>query len=64
MTVKEQFDLKAGGSMQGNLKAPRIAMADGAIFGGKVEMPGAKTVPVPATPASTPPAEKLEPVGV
>ena len=64
VTVKEKFDLKAGGSMQGNLKAPRIAMADGAIFGGKVEMPGAKTVPVLTTPASTPPAQKLEPVGV
>ena len=40
VTVKEKFELRAGGSMQGNLKAPRIAMADGAIFGGKVEMPG------------------------
>ena len=32
VTVKEKFDLKAGGSMQGDLKAPRIAMADGAIL--------------------------------
>ena len=52
VTVKEKFELRAGGSMQGNLKAPRIAMADGAIFSGKVEMPGAKAVPAaPASPA-------------
>lgn len=45
VTVKEKFELRAGGSMQGNVKAPRIAMADGAVFNGKVEMPGAKPVP-------------------
>jgi cytoskeletal protein CcmA (bactofilin family) len=51
--------------MQGNLKAPRIAMADGAIFGGKVEMPGAKAVaPISANPAPAHTAPKLEPVGV
>jgi cytoskeletal protein CcmA (bactofilin family) len=42
VTAKEKFELRAGGSMQGNLNAPRIAMADGAIFGGKIEMPQAK----------------------
>jgi len=36
------FELKAGGTMQGNLNAPRIAMADGATFGGKIEMPQLK----------------------
>ena len=35
VTVKEKFELKAGGTMQGNLNAPRIAMADGATFGGR-----------------------------
>ena len=65
VTVKEKFELRAGGSMQGNLKAPRIAMADGAIFGGKVEMPGAKAVaPVSASPAPAQTTQKLEPVGV
>ena len=69
VTVKEKFELRAGGSMQGNLKAPRIAMADGrldgAIFGGKVEMPGAKAVaPIAANPAPAHTAQKLEPVGV
>jgi cytoskeletal protein CcmA (bactofilin family) len=42
VTASEKFDLRAGGSMQGNLHAPRIAMADGAVFGGKIEMPQAK----------------------
>jgi len=42
VTVKDKFELSAGGSMQGNVKAPRIAMADGAVFNGKVEMHGAK----------------------
>lgn len=42
VTAKEKFELRAGGSMQGNLTSPRIAMADGAIFGGKIEMPQAK----------------------
>ena len=53
VTATEKFELRAGGSMQGNLKAPRISMADGAVFGGKIEMPqakaasGPKPVPVP-----------------
>jgi cytoskeletal protein CcmA (bactofilin family) len=68
VTVKEKFELRAGGSMQGNLKAPRIAMADGAIFGGKVEMPGARAIPAapvaPVAPTAAPAAQKLEPVGV
>jgi cytoskeletal protein CcmA (bactofilin family) len=39
VTASERFELRTGGTMQGNLKAPRIAMADGAVFEGKVEMP-------------------------
>ena len=42
VSVKEKFELRAGGSMQGNLRAPRIAMADGAVFGGRIEMPQMK----------------------
>jgi cytoskeletal protein CcmA (bactofilin family) len=58
VTVKEKFELRAGGSMQGNVKAPRIAMADGAVFNGKVEMPGAKAVSEAAA------APKLQAVAV
>ena len=54
VTVKEKFELRAGGSMQGNVKAPRIAMADGAVFNGKVEMPGGKSVPEAAAGTEAP----------
>ena len=60
VTVKDKFELLAGGSMQGNVKAPRIAMADGATFNGKVEMPGGK--PAPAVVQA--PAQKPEMVAV
>jgi cytoskeletal protein CcmA (bactofilin family) len=50
VTVKERFELRAGGSMEGNVKAPRIAMADGAILNGKIEMPGTKAAEVAPAP--------------
>ncbi len=58
VTVNEKFELCSGGSMQGNVKAPRIAVADGAVFNGKVEMPGGKAAAEPA------PAPKLQAVAV
>lgn len=53
VTVTEKFELRTGGTVQGNLRAPRIAMADGAVFCGKIEMPqiakaGPKLVEKPA----------------
>jgi cytoskeletal protein CcmA (bactofilin family) len=39
VTAKEKCELRAGASMSGNLTAPRIAMAEGSTFNGKVEMP-------------------------
>ena len=33
----ERIDLRAPGSIDGNVKSPRVAMADGAIVNGKVE---------------------------
>jgi cytoskeletal protein CcmA (bactofilin family) len=42
VTAKDKFELRAGGTVEGNLSSPRIAMADGAIFNGKIEMPQAK----------------------
>jgi cytoskeletal protein CcmA (bactofilin family) len=47
VTAKEKFELRTGGSMQGNLNSPRVAMADGAIFGGKIEMPQVKSATGP-----------------
>jgi cytoskeletal protein CcmA (bactofilin family) len=54
VTATEKFELRAGGSMQGNLKAPRVSMADGATFGGKVEMPQLKAVATGPRPVETP----------
>jgi cytoskeletal protein CcmA (bactofilin family) len=39
VTAKEKFELQAGGSMDGALSAPRVAMAEGSRFDGKIEMP-------------------------
>jgi cytoskeletal protein CcmA (bactofilin family) len=39
VTAKEKFELKTGGSMDGTLAAPKVAMAEGATFNGKIEMP-------------------------
>lgn len=50
VSVTDKFELCAGGSMQGNVKAPRLAVADGAVFNGKVEMPGGKAVAQTAAP--------------
>ena len=57
VTAREKFELKAGGTVEGNLNAPRIAMADGATFNGKIEMPQGKG-------AETKPAEKPAPAAV
>jgi cytoskeletal protein CcmA (bactofilin family) len=39
VTAKEKFEVRAGGSIDGTLIAPKIAMAEGATFNGKIEMP-------------------------
>ena len=39
VTAKEKFELRAGGTMEGTLGAPKVAMAEGATFNGKIEMP-------------------------
>ena len=54
ISVKERFEIRAGGSMDGNVNAPRISMAAGALLNGKIEMPGTKTVEAAA------PAPKLQ----
>ena len=39
VTAKDKFELRAGGSMEGQLVAPKVTMAEGATFNGKIEMP-------------------------
>ena len=48
VSAREQFELRAGGSMEGTLSAPKIAMAEGATFNGKIEMPKKGQSPVQA----------------
>jgi len=62
VTAKEKFELKAGGTVEGNLNSPRIAMADGATFNGKIEMPHGKAGDVKAAEAK--PVEKPAPATV
>jgi cytoskeletal protein CcmA (bactofilin family) len=39
VTAREKFELRAGGSVEGTLVAPKVAMAEGATFNGQIEMP-------------------------
>ena len=39
VSAREKFELRPGGNMEGQLSAPKIAMAEGATFNGKIEMP-------------------------
>ena len=44
VSARESFELRAGGVMEGELISPKVTMAEGATFNGKIEMPkkGAK----------------------
>lgn len=57
ITASEKVDIRDNGSVDGDITAPRVAIAEGAQFRGKVDMqrkpvvPGAPTLPgVPAVP--------------
>ena len=39
VTAKEKLELRAGGTMDGQLNTPKVAMAEGSTFNGKIEMP-------------------------
>jgi len=39
LTASEKVDIKEKGSVEGDVKAPRLAIADGSHFRGSVEMP-------------------------
>ena len=47
----EMVDIQSSGKLQGDVKAPRVSIADGAYFKGRVEMTGAAE---PAKPKSAP----------
>ncbi len=54
----ERVEILSSGSLEGNIRAPKIAIAEGAQFKGNVDM-ASKAAPV-AAPASASPSEKSE----
>jgi cytoskeletal protein CcmA (bactofilin family) len=69
VTASEKVDIRDNGSVDGDIIAPRVAIAEGAHFRGSVDMqrktagaqPAAK--PAVAAPASTPAAPATTPQG-
>ena len=63
VTATEKVDIRDNGSVEGDLAAPRVAIADGAHFRGSIDMqrhgakPGDKTDAKPADKAEAKPAE-------
>ncbi len=61
---EEKVDIQSSGKLNGDVKAPRVSIADGAYFKGRVEMTGTTQPPekksvvpkqaAPAVPASKP----------
>ncbi len=63
VTATEKVDIRDNGSVDGDITAPRVAIAEGAHFRGSIDMqrtgtkaaePKAETKQAPAQPASTP----------
>jgi cytoskeletal protein CcmA (bactofilin family) len=64
VTATEKVDIRDGGSVDGDLAAPRVAIADGAHFRGSIDMQrqGAASGPV-AKPVEAKPVPQAAPVG-
>jgi cytoskeletal protein CcmA (bactofilin family) len=71
ITATEKVEIRDGGSVDGDIVSPRVAIADGAHFRGSVDMQrkgGAQAAPQPrpapaAAQASTPAAQVAQPAG-
>ena len=59
ITASERIDIRDAGSVDGDLSAPRIAIADGAHFRGSIDMQK-----VPAKPGDAKPAAESKPAAV
>jgi cytoskeletal protein CcmA (bactofilin family) len=57
ITATERVDIRDNGSVDGDLSAPRIAIADGAHFRGSIDMQRSGTKPGDAKAAEGKPAE-------
>jgi cytoskeletal protein CcmA (bactofilin family) len=60
VTASEKVDIRDGGSVDGDIISPRVAIAEGAHFRGSVDMQrkGGQTAPSPQKSSSTPQPEK------
>lgn len=56
VTATEKVDIRDAGSVDGDLSAPRVAIADGAHFRGSIDMQRHGGKPVDAKPAAATPA--------
>jgi cytoskeletal protein CcmA (bactofilin family) len=72
ITATEKVEIRDGGSVDGDIVSPRVAIADGAHFRGSVDMqrkggaqaaPQPRPAPAPAAQASTPAAQVAQPAG-
>jgi cytoskeletal protein CcmA (bactofilin family) len=74
VTASEKVDLRDNGSVDGDIAAPRVGIAEGAHFRGSIDMqragakPGDKAgqpdaKPAAASAAATPPANQPTPAG-
>jgi len=56
VTATEKVDIRDNGSVDGDIVAPRVAIAEGAHFRGSVDMQRKGAQPAPARPAAAPAA--------
>ena len=56
VTASEKVDIRDNGSVDGDIAAPRVAIAEGAHFRGSVDMQRAGAKPTAAKPAAAPAA--------
>jgi cytoskeletal protein CcmA (bactofilin family) len=60
VTASEKVDIRDGGSVDGDIIAPRVAIAEGAHFRGSVDMQRKGAQAQPQKPASAPQPEKAQ----
>jgi cytoskeletal protein CcmA (bactofilin family) len=56
VTASEKVDIRDGGSVDGDIVSPRVAIAEGAHFRGSVDMQRKGNQPAAKAPAAQPPA--------
>jgi cytoskeletal protein CcmA (bactofilin family) len=62
VTATERVEIQATGVVEGDIRAPRLLVQEGAVVNGAIEMTGAKGAPAakPAQPAQSKPSEQGE----